>query len=190
MLLLWDKNNSRIRMQVMTSARMIYKRLLIQALHLSILKTEARVAARSSKWWDNNRKLSKVLIKWVQNNSTWIQVLKKLVTFHLPSNSHRRKRKKRRKRRPLPPQNSRCRPAIYKTTSKTMAWANSTKLKTKVNALASLKNKSANWLKFKKNSVFLLSRKKNLCNKSSSSKDECKKNSNVKRKRKLKLKLV
>ena len=174
----------------MNSVRMIYRRLLIQALQPSILKTEVRVAARSSKWWEINKKLSKVLIKRVQNNSTWIQVLKKLVTFHLPrSNNHRRKRKRRRKRSPLPPQNSRCRPAIFKTTSKTMAWANSTILKKK-NALVSLKSKSANWLKFNKNSVSLSNRRKNFCSKSSSSKDGCKKNSNVKRKRKLRSKLV
>ena len=49
LVLVGDKNSSRIRMEVMNSVRMIYRRLLIRALHPSILKAEVRVAARSSK---------------------------------------------------------------------------------------------------------------------------------------------
>jgi len=188
---MWD---SRTSQEVMTSQMMVYKRLQIQALLPSMVnKTEEfRLTTHNSisRWWWE--KLSKVLIKWVQNDSTWMQVLKKLVTFHLPlSSNHRRKRKRRRKRSPPPlHHNSRCKPAISKTTNKTMAWANSTKMKTTVNVLASSKNKNASWLKSKKNSVFLLSRRKNFCSKNSSSKEECKKSSSGKRKRKQRLKLV
>ena len=185
----WEASRT-IRMMETNSVRMIYKRLLIQALHLSMLKTEVTAhSSNSSKWWWD-RKLSKILIKWVPNNSTLMQVLKKLVTFHLPLSSHRRKRKRRRKRSLLPPHNSRWWPAISKTVTQTMAWPNSTKLKVKVNGLASLKNKNANWLKFKKNRDSSLNRRRNFCSKNSSSKEECKRNWNVKRRRKLRSKPV